>query len=184
MDGTIDDRYLEWLYSKIAVVRNGNPRRSWWSLARRLYMSPFTWFVPNDDNRVADGIELRYEFAEAYGEKLPREWRNLDCSMLEMLIALARRASYNSHGSAAEWFWKMMENVELNHYTDDVYEISIEETIDEVVARINQRTYGPTGHGGLFPLRHAEHDQREIEIAYQLHAYLLEGLYSGISHQA
>lgn len=182
MNGTVDDRYLEWLYSKIAVVRNTNPRRSWWSLARRLYMSPFTWFVPNDDNRAADGIALRREFAESHGVELPEEWVTLECSMLEMLIALARRASFDSHGSAAEWFWKMMENVELQNYTDDVYEISIEETVDEVVARINERTYGPTGYGGLFPLQYARQDQRRVELYYQLQAYLLEGLYVGISN--
>lgn len=176
MNGTINDRYFEWLYSRIGTVRNRNPSRSHWELARVLFSTKFIWFVPNDDNRAADGIDLRYEFIREWGDDgVDDLWLELECSMLEMLIALSRRLSFESYGSAAEWFWKLMQNLGLKDYTDDIFEISIAEEVEEVLERINQRSYSPNGDGGLFPLRNATEDQRDIEIGYQMSAYLIEG---------
>lgn len=182
MNGTPDDRYFEWLYASIGSVRNRNPSRSYWSLAKKLYSQPFVWFVPNDDNRALDGVELRQLFISDWGrEGITRHWLELDCSMLEMLIALSRRASYESYGTPGGWFWKFMENLGIR-YTDDLIEISIEEEIDDAVMRINERTYGANGEGGLFPLKRPHTDQRDTELWYQLMAYLDEievGLSSG-----
>lgn len=181
MDGTIDDRYLEWLYAHVASVRNRNPHRSYWELMRRLYSTKFHWFIHNDDNRASDGLELRAEFIQRWGtDGIDAAWLQLDCSFLEMLIALSRRAAYDSHGSAGDWFWLMIKNLELRDYTDEIYEISIDEEVTEVLNRVNDRTYERDGTGGLFPLREPKENQRRVEIAYQLAAYLLENEYSDI----
>lgn len=177
-EGTLDDRYLEWLYRKIGAVSNRNPSRSFWLLAKQLYETPFFWFVPNDDNRAADGVDLRYEFLS--GEEIDREtemWLALNCSMLEMLIALARIASFESHGTALEWFWVFIRNLEIEHYTDELFEVSVSEEVTEALERINRRTYAKDGTGGLFPLRDAQTDQRKVELWYQMASYLLEGEY-------
>lgn len=174
MNGTIDDRYFEWLYSHVASVRNRNPERSFWDLTRTLYTTEFVWFVPNDDNRIMDGLALRQEFLDRYGEKVNPDWANMGCSFLEMFIALARRASYEAVGASSDWFWAMIKNLELIKYTDDIFEVSIFEEVKEALERINQRTYGADGSGGLFPLRNPREDQRRVEIRYQLAAYLLE----------
>lgn len=176
MNGTIDDRYFEWLYSHVASVRNRNPERSYWDLTRTLYTTEFVWFVPNDDNRIMDGLALRQEFVDQYGiDDIDRQdWLTMGCSFLEMLIALARRASYEAVGASSDWFWAMMKNLELINYTDAIFEVSIFEAVKEALERINQRTYGADGDGGLFPLRHPREDQRWVEIRYQLAAYLLE----------
>lgn len=179
--GTLDDAYFEWLYSQIGPLRNRNPEHSYWRLCRKLYTTEFTWFVPNDDNRVEDGKELRLEFLDVTGYHLGGrrdvEWMSLGCSMFEMLIALARLAAFESDRSPAEWFWRFMQNLELIRYSDDIYEISIEEEVEEALDRINRRTYSANGVGGLFPLRRATQDQRKIELWYQLSAYLIEGLW-------
>ena len=180
VDDSADGAYLEWLYSQVAVVVNRNPARSYWRLLTQMYSKPYTWFIPNDDNRVMDGIELRTAFLDATGFNLndPRgAWMTIDCSMLEMFIALAQRASYDSGRTPSEWFWRLMHNLELERYTDDLYEISIAEEVDETLDRINNRTYDWNGDGGLFPLHEAKDDQRGIELWYQLQAYLTEGYY-------
>lgn len=178
MNGTINDRYFEWLYSRIGSVRNRNPMRSYWELARQFYTTEFVWFVPNDDNRAQDGIDLRYEFIEEWGrDDVDQLWLDLECSFLEMFIALSRRLSFESSGTAYEWFWKLMQNLEISTYTDDIYEISIAEEVDEVLQRINYRTYDPSGRGGLFPIRNPSEDQRQVEIWYQMSTYLIEGDY-------
>lgn len=178
--GTLDDAYFEWLYSQIGPMRNRNPARNYWHLCRKLYTTEFIWFVPNDDNRVEDGKELRLEFMSS--ARFPMDdtyllWRDLGCSMLEMLVALSRLAAFESGRGPVEWFWRFLHNLELDAYSDDIYEISIEEEVEEVLERLNQRTYDRNGSGGLFPLHHARQDQRKIELWYQMSSYLLEGDY-------
>lgn len=62
MDGPLDEQYLKWLYRQVASSKYRNPARTYWSLLRQLYTTEFVWTVPNDDNRVEDGRDLRYEF--------------------------------------------------------------------------------------------------------------------------
>lgn len=180
VNDSLDGAYLEWLYSQVGIVQNRNPARSHWKLLRQLYTREFTWFVPNDDNRIEDGKELRSEFLLETGYQLDDpygHWFSLGCSMLEMLIGLSRRVAFESDRSPGEWFWRLMHNLELDHVTDDIYEISIEEEVEEILDRVIFRQYEYNGQGGLFPLRNAHQDQRAVEVWYQLQAYLLEGLY-------
>lgn len=173
--GTVYDQYFEWLYSLVASVRNRNPSRSHWNLLRQFYSTQFTWFVPNDDNRLMDGLELRDEWIHRKKiSDVDPMWYEIECSVLEMMVALARRVSFESYGTPSEWFWKLVENLELSRYTDDIYEISIAEEVEETLDRLVRRKYGRDGVGGLFPLRYAEQDQRRVEIWYQMSAYLLE----------
>lgn len=181
--GTLDDVYLTWLYGQVSSVQNRNPDHNHWLLLKQLYMKQFDGFVPNDDNRVADGKDLRIEFLQTTGYPLDDpygHWFDLGCSMLEMIIALARRAAFEdeSLGSPVEWFWRMIHNLELDGYTDNVFEISIQEEVEEVLDRLNSRRYSYDGSGGLFPLRRATEDQRTVELWTQMSAYLLESNYA------
>lgn len=177
MHGTADDRYFEWLYSHIAPVTYNNPRHTFWSLAKQLYTTKFRWSVRNDQNRAADGIELREEFVDRWGhEGVPVGWMDLECSVLEMLIALCERLTFESYGEVSDWFWKLMENLEIHRYSDHRYNATALHEIDEVLERVLDRHYGRDGVGGLFPLREGRRDQRRVEIWYQKEAYLLEGL--------
>lgn len=174
--GTVYDQYFEWLYSQVASVRNRNPARSYWKLLRQFYTTRFYWSIRNDDNRAADGVDLRYEFLleKDIGDPDPY-WLELDCSVLEMLVALSRRVSFESSGTPSAWFWKLVQNLELSRYTDDIHEISIGEEVDEVLDRLLSRKYERNGVGGLFPLRTDHGDQTRVEIWYQMSNYLLEG---------
>lgn len=180
MDKPLDELYLEWLYRQVASLRLKNPTRTYWRLLRQLYTKEFVWLIPNDDNRVEDGRDLRYEFLDEIDEVARHEadpdWLSLGCSMLEMMIGLARCLAFEADGEARDWFWHMMENVDLRRFNDAYYKGGEAETevINEVLDTIIWRTYHRDGHGGLFPLRDAAEDQREVELWYQLNAYLLE----------
>lgn len=179
----LDDAYLTWLYSQVSSVQNTNPATNHWQLFRALYVTAFAGYVPNDDNRSADGKDLRFEFLQQTGYPLHDpygSWFDLDCSILEMVLGLAKRVAFEDEkqGSYVEWFWRMIHNLELDSYTDDIFEISIQETIEEVLARLNRRTYSANGSGGLFPLRNTKVDQRTVELWTQMSAYLLEGSYA------
>lgn len=170
----LDDMYFEWLYGIIWPVTNRNPQRSYWNLARQLYSTEFVWLVPNDDNRVEDGKELRLKWSTHKHISVDRDWMELPCSMFEMMIALAGRASFESGETPAEWMWTLMCNIKLEGFTDQYYNSASMVEVADILERVIYRTYREDGWGGLFPLRHAERDQRKVELWYQLSAYLIE----------
>lgn len=175
MMSTIDDRYFEWLYSQIAAVSNRNPERSYWKLARKLYTTEFIWSVPNDDNRAVDGTDLRYEFMDAQGSgKVDTEWLSLGCSVLEMIVALARRGYFQTDKPPIEWFHMFMQNLGLDMYNDNNYTNVSEPYINEALEHFLHRNYRRNGEGGLFPLKLPTRDQRQVELYYQMSAYIIE----------
>lgn len=173
-DRSLDARYLDWLYKNIGPTQNRNPARSYWMLAAALFRKEFLSFVHNDDNRVEDGKELREDFLEETGIEGDREWLGQECSMLEMLIALSRRCAFQADEEPFEWFWVLIDNLGLRDYTDEAFTDDFNVDVDLILDRVINRTYEPDGRGGLFPLRNAEVDQREVEIWYQLASYLME----------
>lgn len=175
MDGPLDEQYLTWLYSQVSPVTLKNPARTHWSLIRDLYTKQFVWIVPNDDNRVVDGQDLRREFVEVCQISNPDpDWMDLGCSMLEMLIGLSRRLAFEADGEPRVWFWHLIETMDLYQFNDKNYDKKAQRIIDETLDRIIWRRYEPDGKGGLFPLRNPPMDQRDVELWYQLSAYLVE----------
>ena len=175
MDEPLEELYFKWLYSQVASLRLKNPARTHWSLALDLHKKEFLWSVPNDDNRLEDGRDLRHEFVELHEIENPDPaWLDLGCSMLEMLIALSRRISFDAEGDPRDWFWHMLENVDIAKYNDKVYNDNAQRDIDQALEIIIYRRYAASGRGGLFPLRNPVRDQREVELWYQASAYLIE----------
>lgn len=173
MSMPLDDLYITWLYKQIGSVKLRNSSRTYWTLARQLYRKEFVWFIANDDNRLEDGRELRHEFADdEHIEDIDPEWLDLGCSMLEMLIGLSRRLSFQTDGESRVWFWQLIDTLGLLD-CNDRSDFSFTR-VDEILNTVIWRTYNPDGHGGLFPLHNATKDQREVEIWYQMCAYLIE----------
>ncbi len=144
-------------------------------MLEQLFLMEFVWFIPNDDNRAEDGRELRREFLEAEGiTDVDPNWVSLGCSVLEMLIALSRRLTFEAEGESSEWFWTLIANAGLDRYTDA--RRFHRDAVTDILERIIWRTYQPDGRGGLFPLQRAHEDQRDVELWYQMSAYLLERL--------
>ena len=168
----LDSLYFDWIWGSF-------DKR--WDLSfdedtfRIMFQTPFMGFVPNDQNRAKDGVELREQFLH---EIRPRSsvweidgWLALECSVLEMLVALAARAEYLSENAAADWMAEFIRNLGL----DPVMHRYNPGKTRRVLRRLNERTYEANGAGGLFPLRHPLEDQRGVEVWYQLNAYIIEG---------
>lgn len=102
------------------------------------------------------------------------DWLDEGCSFLEMLIGLARRLAFETDRPSISWFWRLMENLDLEQYTDQNYGDECQAIIDETLERVIWRIYAPDGRGGLFPLEDPRQDQRDVEIWYQLCSYLAE----------
>lgn len=175
------DEYFAWLCELVDINR---PYVSYNMLAKALHDKPFKWFVPNDDNRAFEGKNLREQFCEENGIAYVYDYFSEDCSMLELLIALAFRcesimADQNGDIPMKEWFWMMLGNVGLDKFTDvehyDNWEGGI---VDDILNRIIDRTYHRNGRGGLFPLKSHKKDQRKVELWYQMSSYLVENYYT------
>lgn len=92
--------------------------------------------------------------------------------MLELFVGLARRLAFEMSSEQDEWFWELLENIDIAKYNDSVH-IPIRE-VEDKLDRVIYRTYRRNGHGGLFPLMRPNADQRDVELWYQLNAYILE----------
>jgi len=178
----LETRYFKWLYHHIGSLKDPNPSHGHWLLAEQLHKTTFNWFVPNDDNRSSDGLSLRDDFCDEVGSWGPGRHIHDPCSMLEMLIALAKRTDYEADDlgmgeGIGEWFWTLMTNVGLRKFTDEVYLRGRQETelhVQEILNNLIERKYEADGRGGLFPLSHPQRDQRTVELWYQMSDYLLE----------
>ena len=175
MSEPLDELYFVWLYRQVGDIRVTNPSHSYWRMLKLLYDKEFVWFIPNDDNRLEDGKDLRCEFVDQ--ERLidvDPSWMRLGCSMLELLIALSRRLAFEAEGEPRGWFWRLIRNLSLHNCNDANLNYMTADEIDEILDRVIWRTYQYNGHGGLFPLERPHEDQRHVELWYQLSAYVLE----------
>lgn len=174
---SLDERYFEWLYNHVLPLGTRNPARSHFLLFEQLFKTPFIWSVPNDDNRVEDSKDLREDFLRECqpDEDDLEDWMNVPVTLLEVVLVMARHASFESDGQPDEWVHEILTNLDLWKYTDEVYTSDEPyKPVEQVMQAVNDRTYGPDGHGGMFPLKYSDRDQREVELWYQLSAYLLE----------
>ena len=173
MDRPLDELYFVWLYAQVGDPELKSPSRTYWKILKQLYTKEFVWIVPNDDNRIEDGKDLRIEFVDQSElENVDSDWMKLGCSMLELLVALSRRLAFECEGEPRDWFWHLMNNLGLRHFNDRS-KLS-KNYIDSVLDQVIWRTYNHDGKGGLFPLINSQEDQRGVEICYQLNAYILE----------
>ena len=124
----LKEQYFNWLYDH--VVESKYPYRR---LLNRLHEIPFTFILPMDENRMEDGLNLRYRFGLEAGIPQVEIVNKLDiseCSVLEMMAALAIRCEENimndpeAGDQTARWFMEMLSNLELSCMDDDHYDQS------------------------------------------------------------
>lgn len=170
----INDEYFEWLCE---LIDSGRFSRhvSYRKLLMRLHRIEFTWFIPRDDNRADDGIQLRRRYALQCEDMSLANCLMGPCSVLEMMVALAIRCEETIMDDAlmgnrtGQWFWGMIHNLGLTPMTDSKFD---RDFVDETIDRLLNREYEPDGRGGLFTIRNCTHDLRTVEIWCQLSWYL------------
>ena len=157
--------YYDWLVSQIDIP-NGKKYKG---LFERMHNTEFPWTVPNDDNRVHDGLDLRYEFAEDNRKDLVLE----GVTFLEVLVGLSRRVAFTAGGTAPKWAWMLIKNLKLHKCSDPLTRDKLDK-VSDILDAVIWRTYDPSGRGGFFPLNQPSEDQTKIEIWAQMNAYVIE----------
>lgn len=178
-DRKISKDYFSWLCSQVMAEQNIDSQQGYTFLADRMFRVSFNDNVPNDRNRSADGIQLRHDFLRDYADNYPSiEIADLfvsSANILEVLVALAKRADYEWSRGTLDWFAQFLQNLKLTSFVDGEIEPGDVARIGKVLARFNERKYSALGHGGLFPLRRRTwEDQRGTELWYQLAHYIEE----------
>lgn len=169
MTEMLDDEYLDWIYGQIGLQQENVYH---FHLLRQLYSTEFIMLIPNDDNRIRDGLILRKQFVSTGRMvKAERHWYEMGCSVLEMMIGVSQHLSFNENGSVGEWFWHLIDNLGLTRYHDGNWN---GRRVQRIVEDLVWRRYREDGKGGLFPLRNPREDQTLVEIWFQMEAYILE----------
>lgn len=166
-------QYFEWLLDKIEYryIRT----EDYTLLLKYLYEREFTWIIPFDSNRAENGIGLRYEFKSEYG--FTGRTDDKPCSVLEMLIALARDwehdITYDFHKGdrSSQWFWTMIDNLELLNYPNLEFD---SHEVEEILEVWLSRKFLKSGKKSVFPVKNWDTDQRNLEIWLQLQNYVME----------
>ena len=176
MQSELEKRYFNWLCNVIG----DKSHRNYGKLLKYLFNRSFFYILPMDGNRSEDGIDLRYSgfgyFSGTEQYEIARYLDRRDCSVLEMMVALAIRAE-NIVGDSevgdrkALWFWSMIESLGLSGMDDDHYDET--KVIFSIDCFLN-RDYKPNGKGGLFTVKEPSHDMRGVEIWNQMCWYLSE----------
>lgn len=169
---TLTEDYLRWLEPQLRD-EHGNPSKSYWGLLNLMFAKKFVEIIPHDDNRMVDGMDLRVEFAHVHRTRVTT-MRNLGpCSFLEVLIALSRRMAFTAGGEAPGWAWQFLGNLELHRMSDPLTRPKQNRASDILDVCI-ERTYRPDGTGGFFPLAWPDDDMTQVELWYQMNAYIEE----------
>lgn len=175
----IEEKYFEWLVGLICDGGYGG-RGSWFRLLRLLHETEFAYSNPMDENRAADGCDLRRRFD--YEEEMCcfEEFRFMPCTVLEMMVALAVRceehimANPEKGNRTGKWFFDMVYSLGLIEMDDDHFDRFF---CQGIVSRFLRHEYARDGHGGLFTLKYRDVDMRQVEIWYQAMWYLNEVIY-------
>ena len=168
------DEYFDYLYS---LVMDKDDRYT--VLCEFLHSIDFEYVIPMDNNRYEDGISMRYRFA--YDKSIPdsivsRELDNKNCSVFEMMVALAIRMEEDvmcgtEYGDRTTiWFQEMIKSLTLDDMTNRNFDA---ERANKVIDAFLLRRYLPNGRGGLFTINdRPDTDLRRAEIWYQAMWYL------------
>lgn len=173
--------YFYWLCEMVCIDGRYNDQ-SFYKLADILFQEEYYWSLDYDEDRAGDGLELRSRYRYEGGQEYPEG----PCSVFEMLVALADRMEQimdelDGECKTPMFFWKMIENLRLDGYSDELFESrspkshpNLRKQICSKLYRWMDRHFAPNGGGGLFPLEHPRKDQREVDYWYQANAYIME----------
>lgn len=171
--------YEEWLLEKIQFDDYVIKYRG---LLDLLFTMNFFYTIKADKNRASDGIDWRWMFCDECGYDLDELNNEIgpECKILEMLIGLAFKVANDVIGDrekgdrTPDWFWRFIQHLNLEVHYGDYLPIESRVVAMSKLAKWMNRDIEYNGSGGLFPLKNPPGDEREVDIMYQMYAYVHE----------
>lgn len=176
-----EEKYLDWICKRVGGDSCERPYNTYNKIFKILYLIEFTSDIPSDNDRIQDGLNLRYMYLfETHDNYMVTIKRPKPCSVLEMMAYLAIRIeeqilSNPMYGDrTCQWFREMLWTLGIGGQTDEVFN---EEYVVDRINRFINHEYEPSGMGGLFLVRHTDVDMRELDIWSQAMNHINEILY-------
>lgn len=135
----------------------------------------FIWSldIPNDENRAEDGKAIRYEYVDEVDDYMTKDDMEAPASVLEVLIALARRIDddigRSGENNPAPWFWMMIDNLKLTPCKDWCCN---KDYVDQQIDIWLLRKFTKHGIGSPFPCPTLSHNQCQQEIWCQMNDWI------------
>ena len=117
------EEYFKWLCDFVYDKKRMSRGLSYNKMFSYLFDTPFSYILPMDGNRAEDGIDLRYRYGRENGiadAAVATRLDNRDCSVLEMMVALALRVedqimtNPDIGNRVGQWFWDMIVSMGIN----------------------------------------------------------------------
>lgn len=172
------DGYFLWLCRMVGI---GHPEgKPYYMLCQQLHETTFRAMIPYDRNRAKDGLDLRDRYFRQTKSMPDVMVLNRECTVLEMLVALALRMEFEDRdGTCQKWFYQMISNLGLDIFTDTLMgrdpdestAASIKAALDDFMDRRYKKD--GTGHN-IFITYDSLRNMKFEEIYYQMARYLEE----------
>lgn len=170
----ISQAYFSWLCKTINTPDDRVSRNV--RVLKYLYSKDFQYTYEMDANRVADGVDMRYNFSYETGVNFMTVRNALidkPCSCLEMMVGLAWRCEnsimgdYDKGDRTPLWFWTMIDSLHIS--SEETPDIDIS---NEIVERWFILDYSRDGNYSLWHVPRTRKDMRKREIWNQMMIYL------------
>lgn len=174
--------YLCWLMNQCQLEAEGPD--GYLHLCDILHRTYFLSMIEFDENRTEEGKMLRDEWMDTEGGDTSalEDLIPYSCTMLELILVMARRMAYEMMDSQYEagvgkWVQELLENAGLATFRNDYFETDPdyqESRIRAILKDIIYHRYARTGEGGFFPLYTVVPavPQPESELLTQMNNYL------------
>lgn len=163
-----DKNYYQWLVKQIRVPVEARELDTVFSI---MFDTEFVWLIGNDENRIADGRDLRVEYLNR--KHIDGDVDSEPISFLEVLIGLSRRIAFLVERKPEFEAWRLVKNLKLGGFRDPLDSREVAK-VKQTLERVIWRGYRPDGSGGFFPLTNPQNDQSKAEIWSQMNAYIQE----------
>lgn len=171
----VAETYLGWLINQVGAEHN---HRLYGNLLKALHEKEFISLVDFDQNRIQDCFDLRPQcFRELHQMPFSDLERAIGpASFLELIVVMGRKLAFTTEEDDPQmWSWYLLQTLGLNKFWGHLGHTKLRR-IDTIVDDVIWRQYEPDGRGGLFPLSNPMSDQRDVELWYQMAAYVNEML--------
>lgn len=167
-------RYLNWLIDSVNIIED----HDYSDLLYKLFDIEFYSLVKYDEDRGADGLALRDNWADEVGFKGSLDFGS--ATVLEVLIGISKRIEFQLFGShyIDEWdykkiFWDLIWNLGLEEYSGTLSRYSFDEC-DKKVSQWLDRQYFRHKKGNIFVIENDPRDMRKLNIWTQMGLYIRE----------
>lgn len=168
----MSNSYYIWLLDRIGLLQE--KYSAYGRLLQYLFNTDYIYVLNGDRDRAEGGKNLRVVFSNSENIYI-EDVKNGECSVLEMLVALAFHVADNSRLSPTTWFIEMINNLGLNDYSDTYFDA---DSVDSILNVWMNRLYDHDGHGNIFKVVNFHGDMRTMPTWDQMNAYLIDRFYT------